>query len=206
MKLLQTFNHSTSTTSAAGERHPTMEKFLYQICAVAFLLIGLAQGIYDQWIIKYPLARWSVTWRINFVFVLTFAAAVLFADPKDATVEANEWAQFNCTVRCGYTVGWYMAGHSRVIKRNNTVPGLLIKRRRASCTESNEWTFYFEVFATEAFNKSTFYCAAYETRPQENSCSCGTDGRCYSRPALLTGEHIKIATFVFCFLIFSLLL
>ena len=134
---------------------------------------------------------------INFVFILTFAAAVLFADPKDATVEANEWAQFNCTVRCGYTVGWYMAGHSRVIKRNNTVPGLLIKRRRASgCTESGEWTFYFEVFATEPFNKSTFYCAAYETRPQENSCSCGTDGRCYSRPALLTGEHVKIATFV----------
>ena len=43
-KLLQTFNHSTSTTSAAGERHPTMEKCLFQICAVAFLLIGLAQG------------------------------------------------------------------------------------------------------------------------------------------------------------------
>ena len=125
---------------------------------------------------------------------------MLFADPKDATVEANEWAQFNCTARCGYTVNWYMAGHSRVIKRNNTVPGLLIKRRRASCTESDEWTFYLEVLATEAFNKSIFYCAAYETRPQENSCSCGTDGRCYSRPALLTGEHITIRLCsVFCF-------
>ena len=42
--LLQTFNHSTSTTNVAGERHPTMDKFVYQICAAAFLLIGLAQG------------------------------------------------------------------------------------------------------------------------------------------------------------------
>ena len=116
---------------------------------------------------------------------------MLFADPKDATVEANEWAQFNCTVQCDYTVNWYMAGHSNAIKRNNTVSGLLIKRWRGSrCTESNERTFFFEVFATEAFNKSTFYCAAYERRRQENSCSCGTDGRCYSRPALLTGENI----------------
>ena len=134
---------------------------------------------------------------INFAFILNSTAIVLFSDPENKIVEVNEWAQFNCTARCGYSVGWYMAGHSRVIKRNNTVPGLLIKRRRASgCTESGEWTFYFEVFATEPFNKSTFYCAAYETRPQENSCSCGTDGRCYSRPALLTGEHVKIATFV----------
>ena len=139
---------------------------------------------------------------INFVFIFIFPGTVLFTDPKDVTVKANEWAQFNCTVRCGYTVSWYMAGYSKAIKRNNIVPGLLIKRRRASCTESNVRTHFFEVFATEAFNKSTFYCAAYETRPQENSCSCGTDGRCFSRPALLTGEHIKIATFVFCFLFF----
>ena len=135
---------------------------------------------------------------------------MLFADPKDATVEVNEWAQFNCTARCNYYVGWYMAGHSSAIKRNNIVPGLFIKRRRASgCTEADERTHFFEVFATEAFNKSTFYCAAYETRPQENSCSCGTDGRCYSRPALLTGEHIKIAMFVFfwfCFVLFCFVL
>ena len=124
---------------------------------------------------------------------------MIFADPKDATVEVNDWAQFNCTVRCGYTIGWYMAGHSSAIKRNNTVPGLLIKRRRASgCTESDEWTFYFEVFATEPFNKSTFYCAAYETRPQENSCSCGTDPRCYSRPALLTGENLHWYGYLNC--------
>ena len=120
-------------------------------------------------------------------------ATVLTAAPKDVTVEANEWAQFNCTVQCHYHVGWYMAGHSSAIKRNNTVPGLLIKRRFVSrCTESNGRTFFFEVLATEAFNKSTFYCAAnaYKTRSEEQSCSCGTDGRCFSRPALLLGKPI----------------
>ena len=116
---------------------------------------------------------------------------MLFADPKDVTVEVNQWAQFNCTASCGYAVSWYMAGHSSAIKRNNTVPGLLIKRRRASgCTDSDERIHFFEALATEAFNKSSFYCAAYETRPQGKSCSCGTDGRCYSRPALLTGEPV----------------
>ena len=113
---------------------------------------------------------------------------MLFADPKDVTVDVNEWAQFNCTVHCQYTVGWYMAGHPNAIRRNNTVTGLLIKRQRSGCTESDERTFFFEVLATKAFNKSTFYCAVYKTRREEKSCSCGTDGRCYSRPALLTGE------------------
>ena len=115
---------------------------------------------------------------------------MLIADPQDVTVEANQWAKFNCTVHYEYskTVNWYMAGYSGVIKRNNTVPGLLIKRRPSTCTESGERTYFFEVYATEAFNKSAFYCAAYE---QERSCSCGTDGRCYSRPALLTGEPVR---------------
>ena len=122
---------------------------------------------------------------------------MLFADPKDATVEANEWAQFNCTVQCDYHVSWYMAGFPKAIKWNNTVPGLLIKRRRDSrCTGSGEKNHFFEVLATEAFNKSTFYCTANE-RSRENSCSCGTEGRCYSRPALLTGEHVWDAMFVF---------
>ena len=118
----------------------------------------------------------------NLIFIST--ATVIFADPKDVTVEANEWAQFNCTVRCGYIASWYMAGYPKAIKRNNIVPGLLIKRQRASGrTESDEWTHVFEVLATEAFNKSTFYCAAHEICPQENSCSCGMDGRCYSMQA-----------------------
>ena len=117
-------------------------------------------------------------------------ATVLFADPQDVTVEANEWAQFNCTVSCTHTrsVGWYMAGHNGAIKRNNTIPGLSIKRSpKPKCT-SNQKIHYFEVYATEAFNKSAFYCAAYE---KGRSCSCGTGGRCYSRPALLTGEPVS---------------
>ena len=130
---------------------------------------------------------------INFAFILNSTAIVLFSDPENKIVEVNEWAQFNCTARCGYSVGWYMAGHSRVIKRNNTVPGLLIKIRRASCTESNR-THFIEVLATEQFNKSTFYCAAYERRKE--SCSCGTGGRCYSRPALLTGKNFLECVFV----------
>ena len=126
---------------------------------------------------------------ICFNFTLISTATVIFADPKDVTVEVNEWAQFNCTAGCGYHVSWYMAGHSSAIRRNNTVPGLLIKRRGASgCTESDERTHFIEVLATEAFNKSTFYCAANERR--QESCSCGTDGRCYSRPALLKGENL----------------
>ena len=122
---------------------------------------------------------------------LSSTATVLFSDPKDRIVEVNEWAQFDCTVRCGYTVGWYMAGYRNAIRQNNTVPGLLIKRPRVTrCSGSNQKTTHsIKVFATEPFNKSTFYCAAYETRTQENSCSCGTGGRCYSRPALLTGEN-----------------
>ena len=132
-----------------------------------------------------------VRYVINFAFILTSTATVLFSDPKDRIVEVNEWAQFDCTVRCGYTVGWYMAGYRNAIRQNNTVPGLLIKRPRVTrCSGSNQKTTHsIKVLATEPFNKSTFYCAAYETRTQENSCSCGTGGRCYSRPALLTGEN-----------------
>ena len=135
---------------------------------------------------------------INFAFILTSTATVLFSDPKDQTVEVNKWAQFNCTVRCGYIVGWYMAGHSIAIRRNNTVPGLLIKRPRVSrCTESDGRTHFLEVLATEAFNKSTFYCGAYERR--RVGCSCGTGGRCYSRPALLTGKPTRN---MFCKILF----
>ena len=121
---------------------------------------------------------------------------MLLADPKDVTVDANQWAQFNCTVDCSYTrsVGWYIAGYHRAIKSNNTIPGLLIKRSSrgvVKCPPSNIKTYYFEVYATEALNKSTFYCAAYEKRDLEKSCSCGKRGRCYSRSALLTGEPVK---------------
>ena len=45
---------------------------------------------------------------INFAFILDSTAIVLFSDPENKIVEVNEWAQFNCTARCGYSVGWYM--------------------------------------------------------------------------------------------------
>jgi len=126
---------------------------------------------------------------------------ILLTDPQDVTVEANEWVQFNCTVHCNYTVNWYMAGHSSAIKRNNTVPGLLIKRGRASsCTESNKRTHFFEVLATEAFNKSTFYCAANEGSQHRSMCRCA-GGRCYSRPALLTGSPIWNDAFLLCYIL-----
>ena len=143
-------------------------------------------------IVKYSLGLHNDLLLIKIMFILISTATVLFTEPKDATVKANGWAQFICTVHCDYQVNWYMAGHPNAIKRNNTVPGLLIKRRHAS--RRTETTHFFEVLATEAFNKSTFYCA---TNVRHQSCSCGTDGRCYSRPALLTGEHILIALFVF---------
>ena len=114
-------------------------------------------------------------------------AAVLFADPRDATVEANEWTQFNCTVRCDYHVSWHVAGHPDInaIGRNN-----LVRLRTSRCTDSNERTHFIEVLATKALNKSTFYCAASEQHDQERNCGCGTGGRCYSRPALFTGKHV----------------
>ena len=146
--------------------------------------------------------RCSGTWLILLLILTSAATAtVLFADPKDATVEANQWAQFNCTVHCGYTrsVGWYMAGYHRAIKRNSTIPGLLIKiSSDVKCTSSIiEKTYFFEVYATEALNKSTFYCAAYVKHNLEKSCKCGKGWRCYSRPALLTGEPVCNAA-LFC--------
>ena len=86
---------------------------------------------------------------IMYQFYISTAAVLL----KDVTVQVNEWAQFNCTVHCGYHVSWYMAGHSSAIKRNNAVPGLLIKRRCAfMCTDSGERIYFFEVPATKAFH------------------------------------------------------
>ena len=99
------------------------------------------------------------------------AATVLIADPKDVAVEANEW---------------YMAGHPIALRRNNSVPGLLLKKSLASRCISNQRTHFFEVRATKTFNSSTFYYAAFEKGEGDN-CRCGTGGKCYSRPALLTG-------------------
>ena len=179
----------------------TMGEDMYQTCGAAILLLRLAQGMWNQScrINKATLVCIVSWWSTNLisytliVFILISTATVLFADPQDVTVEANQWAQFSCTVSCSYTrvVGLYMAGYRHAIHRNNTIPGLLIKRSfDARCTPSNERTYFFEVYATEAFNKSTFYCVAHEQYHRERSCSCGNRGRCYSRPALLTGEPV----------------
>lgn len=114
------------------------------------------------------------------------AATVLYADPKDVAVEANEWATFSCTAHCDYSVNWYMAGHPIALKRNDSVPGLLLKKSPASRCNLNRRTHFFKLRATETFNSSTFYCAAFE-KGQGDNCRCGTGGKCYSRPALLTG-------------------
>ena len=116
-------------------------------------------------------------------------ATVLFTDPQDVTVEVNQWAQFNCTVHCNYTVSWYMAGHSSAIKRNNTVPGLEIKRWCASRCTSDQKMHFFEVRASGALNASVFYCGANESPRQRSRCRCASE-RCYSRPALLTGRPV----------------
>ena len=75
--------------------------------------------------------------------------------------------------------------HSKAIKRNNIVPGLLIKRRRASgCTESHGRSHFSLRFLPLRHSISQHFIVLLmrQTR-QENGCSCGTEGRCYSRPA-----------------------
>ena len=81
---------------------------------------------------------------------------MLFADPQDTTVEVNQWAQFNCTVQCGYHVSWYMAGHSSAIASNNTVPGLEIRILHASVCTSDRRIHFFEVHASSALNAQCF--------------------------------------------------
>ena len=124
---------------------------------------------------------------------------MLLTHPKDVTVRANEWAQFNCTVRCSYLVRWYMAGYSNAIRRNSTVPGLEIRIPPASMCILDRKMHFFEVHASSALNASVFCCAA-NVRPQQRSmCRC-VGGRCYSRPALLTGRNGMMH---FCFYSFE---
>ena len=163
----------------------TMGKYMCCICVAASLLLKVVQGMWNQ---SCRIDKATLVWisYIPIVFVI-FPQPLCYFLIRKMTVEANEWAQFNCTVHCGYHVSWYMARHSNAIKaigRNN-----LVRLHTSSCTESNERTHFIEVLATKALNISTFYCAAYEQHDQERSCSCGTGGRCYSRPALLTGKH-----------------
>ena len=86
---------------------------MYHIIVAACLLLGFAQGTSMCNLVR---IRCSGTWLILLLILTSAATAtVLFADPQDVTVEANQWAQFNCTVHCSHTssVGWYMAGYHK---------------------------------------------------------------------------------------------
>ena len=114
---------------------------------------------------------------------------MLLEHPVDVEAVPNEWVQFNCTVaNCNDTVSWFIAGRSRAIKNNDTVPGLVIRRGFFMCTSSNQKTHFFEVQATEALNMSAFYCVAYHRSQATNACRCEADGRCFSKSALLKGN------------------
>ena len=69
---------------------------------------------------------------------------VIFSEhPIDMEAVPDEWVQFNCTFNCNYTVWWFIAGYSSPMKRNNSVPGLVIKRTSSRCTSSNYMLFFF---------------------------------------------------------------
>ena len=128
---------------------------------------------------------------INWCCVLTSTATVIVEHPKDVEAAPNEWVEFNCTVSdCNGTVSWFIAGRSRAIKKNNTVPGLVIRRIFSRCTSSNQKTYFLEVQATEALNNSAFYCAAYQGSRTSSICRCGADGRHFSKSALLRGKPV----------------
>ena len=124
------------------------------------------------------------------VYILTSTATVIVDHPKDVEAVPNAWVRFNCTVTdCNtYHVRWYIAGRSDPI--NNSVPGLVFRRNSSMCTSSNQRTHFIEVQATEALDKSAFYCGVSEGS-QQAPCSCRCAGRkCYSMPALLIGKPV----------------
>ena len=128
---------------------------------------------------------------INWCCVLTSTATVIVEHPVDVEAAPNEWVEFNCTVTpCNVTVSWFIAGSSRAIKQNNTVPGLVIRRNYSRCTSSNQKTHFFEVQATEALNNSAFYCAAFQRFRTTSDFRCGEDRRRFSKSALLRGKPV----------------
>ena len=125
---------------------------------------------------------------------------VLQTDPQDVTVEANEWAQFNCTVHCGYTVGWYMAGHSSVIKRNNTVPGLLIRWRASGCTSSHKNEPIFTRFLPLRHSISQYFTVLQMRGP--NSLACADVPVEDVTTDQLSSQVALFGMMLFCFAIF----
>ena len=105
----------------------------------------------------------------------------------DTIVGLNEWTDFNCTVNynCTEHVGWYMAGNNKAIQ-NESIPDLTIRTRQSNTSSSGQETYFLEVLATEALNKSAIYCGAVSKADCQHECSASR--RCYSRPALLIGK------------------
>ena len=125
----------------------------------------------------------------------------------DMEAVSDEWVQFNCTVtsvNCNYTVWWFIAGYPSPIKRNNTVPGLITRRTFSRCTSSNQTTHFFEVLANKELDRAVFYCGAqlqgFRGRQAPRSCRC-VDGRCYSKPALLTSKSFWNMNMLFFFIL-----
>ena len=130
---------------------------------------------------------------ITWCCVLTSTATVILKHPVDVEAAPNEWVQFNCTItHCdNQHFRWYVAGRPGPIMNNNSVSGLVIRRISKVCTSSNQAIHFFEVQATEALDKSAFYCGVSEvsenSRHSPSSCRCA-GRRCYSRPAILIGK------------------
>ena len=87
--------------------------------------------------------------------------------PIDMEAVPDEWVQFNCTVNCNYIVCWFIAGYSSPMKRNNNVPGLVIRRTFSRCTSSNYMLFFFILIITAG---NTSKCTS--PRSSQNAHTC----------------------------------
>ena len=181
-KLLQSSNHSTLTTDIAGE------KYHGQICVSNLCCSSLTTRTCARYDKKYiSPAQWSVTWLILHLYSLPqppgYSQIQKIRQRKSMNGHSSTAQSIVITLLVGtWQVILLLSEGSLYLDswlRDRMFPGALSQM---------EGPIFFEVLATEAFNKSTFYCGAYERR--QVSCSCGTGGRCYSRPAILTGEPI----------------
>ena len=168
-----------------------------QAFAAALLLsrLLLVQGIIF-------IRTWWFTIIKVYFLILTYSATVISGHPNDVTVEPNVWANFSCTVHCSYLVLWYKAGHFFPIKNypdSRSIAGQEFRiPANSACTSENKTTYFLQVLATETFNNSAFYCAAFETcyGCPETECRCGCIGYCYSRPAFLRGTKAYLIMFL----------
>ena len=103
-----------------------------------------------------------------------------------------------CTVQCSLQpVKWYKTGRLNPIEHptGTNIDGLEFNiTSNSMCTSENKITYFLEVLATRQSHNSAFYCAAYENciGCPETECKCGCVGLCYSRPAILKGNPVKL--------------